>query len=254
MTHPDLDKLEAALRIVTNAMAEKYPLGTDFGRYESEIITIIDGAQKWEEHLAAQRQGGDAEWFIDGTLVYSLKHGGWKKGAEIKTNATTISVDGDNAESIAGIIHAALNNHPPAVTGDRGALEALERAIKLWKNSKDAKAAFERNHGYTGGLASRGEIYAEEKMKAARLVFESHFLYSLPEMLETIRAALLSAQAVEPGDLVAAMTHVIAIAKAYKADESAGRNYKGANESNRKAIERAEMLLYPYLNTNDGRV
>jgi len=46
-----------------------------------------------------------------------------------------------------------------------------------------------------------------------------------------------------PDEFRAAMTRVIAIAKAYRADESDGGNYKGANESNRKAIEYAETLL-----------
>lgn len=45
------------------------------------------------------------------------------------------------------------------------------------------------------------------------------------------------------GDLLTAMYHVIAIAKAYKADESHGGNYKGANDSNRRVIEHAEKLL-----------
>jgi hypothetical protein len=48
-------------------------------------------------------------------------------------------------------------------------------------------------------------------------------------------------------DFHVAMTRVIAIAKAHKADESAGGNYKGANESNRHAIEYAEKLLYTAL-------
>jgi len=49
------------------------------------------------------------EWHKDGTLLYTLKHAGWKKGIEQFQNATTIKVDGDNAEAVAETILKALS-------------------------------------------------------------------------------------------------------------------------------------------------
>lgn len=48
------------------------------------------------------------EWHQDGTLLYTLKHAGWRKGVEQFENATTIKVHGDNAEAITKTIRAAL--------------------------------------------------------------------------------------------------------------------------------------------------
>lgn len=40
----DLKQLEDAVCSLTNSMAEKYPLGCDFGRHQYDIITIIQAA------------------------------------------------------------------------------------------------------------------------------------------------------------------------------------------------------------------
>lgn len=77
------------------------------------------------------------------------------------------------------------------------------------------------------------------KRKSSPISYERLYHY-----VNIIRTALSQpeAQAVDV-ELAAAMGRVIAIAKSYKADESAGGNYKGANESNRRAIEYAESFL-----------
>ena len=49
------------------------------------------------------------EWHKDGTLLYTLKQAGWEKGIEQFQNATTIKVDGDNAEAVAETILEALS-------------------------------------------------------------------------------------------------------------------------------------------------
>ena len=61
------------------------------------------------------------EWHKDGTLLYTLKQAGWEKGIEQFQNATTIKVDGDNAEAVAETILKALSAYEKlqGVDGDR---------------------------------------------------------------------------------------------------------------------------------------
>lgn len=67
--------------------------------------------------------------------------------------------------------------------------------------------------------------------------------YTLTKQTERTIIDALSAPPSGEGVDISAMRRVIAIAKAYKADETTGGNYKGANESNRRAIEYAEQQL-----------
>jgi hypothetical protein len=45
------DGLDFNITILVNAMVEKYPLGTDFGRYEDEIINITKAAELLSEAI-----------------------------------------------------------------------------------------------------------------------------------------------------------------------------------------------------------
>lgn len=57
-----VEKLSNALDTIVNAMAEKYPLGTDFERYNDEIRTIVSWASDYLETL---EQAGDRAKALD---------------------------------------------------------------------------------------------------------------------------------------------------------------------------------------------
>jgi len=50
-----------------------------------------------------------------GNTLYTLKHGGYRKGEGYLINGTTITVSGDDAEKIASIILRAVNNYDALV-------------------------------------------------------------------------------------------------------------------------------------------
>lgn len=73
------------------------------------------------------------EWHKDGTLLYTLKHAGWKKGIEQFQNATTIKVEGDNAEAVAETILKALSAYEKLQGVD---FDELERVIEVVNSSR----------------------------------------------------------------------------------------------------------------------
>jgi len=79
-------------------------------------------------------------WEVENNLIYTLKETGFKRGAPILENATTVRVEGDNAEEITKLIHDFLQG----IKFDKESLindlihengRAVKQALENYKNS-----------------------------------------------------------------------------------------------------------------------
>lgn len=211
MTHPDLDNLEAddVLETVLGIYSREFTSCRD-GDYTNKQ-SHVSAIRAVVTHLAAQRQGGDAGgmperiWINDEYLpgCYQKRPAWPGSGKDVQ------------------YIRADLA-HPPAVTGDRGALDAVDVVF-----------------GYIARTTINGKLHPE-----------------LFNAAQTIRTAILSAQAGVPGDVVEKVKNMAKQATVaemqLKSVESEG-DFEYAYDCMVTEARQILALLSPYLNTNEGR-
>lgn len=207
MTHPDLDKLEDAIEAYDKSPVMNGVDLLDVGYTETIVVAA-------RAHLAAQRQGGDADYELFNLLADIARHKDAMPEAPYKTadmetwshkkqslvSRVWETVNWTRYHPTRETVRKALKSHPPAVTGDR-----------------DAAAIF------------------MEKANIRDAVFTA-------DEFETIRAALLSAQAGVPSnrEFMRRLVDVVWT----EATEGKG-GFLGTPER--------DALIDKALNTNDGR-
>ncbi|MFA7333375.1 MAG: hypothetical protein WC130_03680 [Kiritimatiellia bacterium] len=274
MTHPDLDKLEAALKrysnqsgytiagpdaqIITQAARSHFAAQKYIPPEKSEVMAALDELEALASdgmiadvlanciraHLAAQRQGGDADDELFNLLADIARHKDAMPEAPYKTadmetwshkkqslvSRVWETVNWTRYHPTRETVRKALKSHPPAVTGDRGALEALDRI------TSDAM--------YGIGSDDHELMNPESYSKA----FNTHC-----DDVKTVRAALLSAQAGVPGDVVEKVyqalrdARITFMALKYHLEDDKDIRHE-VYEKNKEAIE----LCEPYLNNGRG--
>lgn len=228
----DLDKLEAALKCIddTNWNDESHTWHEFLRKYNCQPHHVLEDFAR--AHLAAQRQGGDAEKIERDLTLYGVSFA--QVGKRIDPKDVYIAT--------------------PAVTGDRGALDAAPHTVV--EVTQDQLDAIGR------GLPECRASWQAEDRKAALKVIEAaqfqegdldvgvpsiYIAALLENERDAIRTALLSAQGGVPGDVV---EKVAAVLRKYAADE-AECHVRGMTHVPKCASE-ALPLLQPYLNNGRG--
>jgi len=82
-----------------------------------------------------------------GNTLYTLKHGGHRKGEEILINGTTINVTGDNAGTVCNIILKSVKNHEALLQCLKNMVStvASDQGYQYLEDAKEAIEGAEKN-------------------------------------------------------------------------------------------------------------